>query len=116
VKVRREREEPKTGEDRSATLTIRVQAGARKEQILGWADGVLRVAVQAPPVEGAANRAVVRLLANTFHTSPSRVRLVRGEKSKIKTIVLTDLTSEMLNKQLEGWTENINKTRTESHV
>jgi uncharacterized protein YggU (UPF0235/DUF167 family) len=67
-------------------------------------------------VEGAANRAVVRLLANTFHTSPSRVRLVRGEKSKIKTVVLTDLTPEMLNKQLEGWTENINKTRTESHV
>jgi hypothetical protein len=61
---------------------------------------VLRVAVQAPPVEGAANRALVRLLARCFHISPSRVRLVRGEKSKIKTVELVEWTPEMVKRSL----------------
>jgi hypothetical protein len=93
-----------------ATLRIRVQAGARREGIVGFADDLLRVAVQAPPVEGAANRALVRFLARFFHTSPSRVRLVRGEKSKIKTVELTDITAETLGKHLEPWMGKTNKT------
>jgi uncharacterized protein (TIGR00251 family) len=93
-----------------ATLNIRVRAGARREGIIGYADNLLRIAVQAPPVEGAANRALIRLLARSFHTSPSRVRMVRGEKSKIKTIELSDLTPEMLKTHLEEWMGKTNKT------
>jgi hypothetical protein len=96
--------------NRIATLNIRVQTGARREGIIAFADDLLRVAVQAPPVEGAANRALIRLLARSFHTSPSRVRVVRGEKSKIKTIELSDLTPEMLKTHLEQWMSKTNKT------
>ena len=73
-------------------------------------DDALRVAVQAPPVEGAANRAVIRLIARSFHTSPSRVRLVRGEKSKIKTLELVDLSDAKLAQQL---TQLLNTTEAE---
>jgi len=64
---------------------------------------VLRVSVQAPPVEGAANRALVRLLARCFHIRPSSVRLLRGAKSKIKTVELADLTAEQVKRSLEDF-------------
>jgi hypothetical protein len=70
--------------------------------VVGYADGVLRVAVQAPPVEGAANRAVVQLLARYFHTSRSKVRLLHGDKSKIKTVELVDVTEEVLKQHFES--------------
>jgi uncharacterized protein (TIGR00251 family) len=84
-----------------ATLHIRVQAGARKEGILGMMGNQLRVAVSAPPVEGAANRALVRLLARSFDTKPSRIRIVRGAKSKVKTVEMESLTPEALQRRLE---------------
>ena len=90
-------------------MNIRVQAGARREKIIEFADGLLRVSVQAPPVEGAANRALVRFLARSFHTSPSRIRLVRGEKSKNKTVELVDLTPRALQKRLEKFTNKSGK-------
>jgi len=61
---------------------------------------VLKIAVQAPPVEGAANRAVIRLLAEFFDTRPSAVRLLRGAKSKNKVFEIVNLTPEMLEKRL----------------
>jgi len=82
-------------------LNIRVQAGARREKIIGFAEGLLRVSVQAPPVEGAANRALIRLLARSFHTGPSRIRLVCGKRSKNKTVELMDLSAETLRERLE---------------
>ena len=91
-------------------MKIRVQAGARREAVLGLADGVLRIAVQAPPVEGAANRAVGRFLARCFHTRASRVRLVRGEKSKMKVVEITDLTPEMLARRIGELVGNSNET------
>lgn len=87
-------------------LNVRVQAGARKERILGQVEGDLRVAIQAPPVEGAANRALIRFLAKVFGTSRSRVRLLKGERSKIKTIEFDDFTSEELRKHVLKLTNN----------
>ncbi len=84
-----------------ALLSIRVQAGAGRERIIGWQGDQLRVAVQAPPVEGAANRALIRLLARSFRISPSRIAIVRGEKTKHKTVELKDVTDDEV-KQLLG--------------
>lgn len=65
-------------------LHVRVQPRARQNEVVGWQDGTLRVRVTAPPQDGEANRAVSRLLAETFGVPISRVVLVRGAASRDK--------------------------------
>ena len=84
-----------------ALLKVRVQAGAREEQILGYSDGILRVAVRVPPVEGAANRALTDLLGRSFHISLSQVRLVHGHKGRNKILELGGLAQQALEDVLQ---------------
>jgi len=67
-----------------ARIAVRVQPGAKKEAILGFADGVLRLRVTAPPVEGRANDAVLELVARAVGVRPSQVTLLRGARSQDK--------------------------------
>ena len=49
-------------------------------------DGVLQAKVTAPPVDGKANKALCRLIAKRVGVAPSRVSVVRGEKSREKVV------------------------------
>ena len=68
-----------------------MQPRASRDEILGWQDGVLRVRVAAPPVEGEANAAVVALVARALRIAPSTVRVVRGKRGRDKLVRLTGL-------------------------
>lgn len=72
-------------------LKLRVNPGAKKSEIMGEAGGRLRIRLQAPPVEGKANRALVRFIARVLGMKKNRVALVSGEKSREKTVLLLDL-------------------------
>ncbi len=65
-------------------LEVRVQPRARRNEVVGQADGVWRVRVTAAPEGGQANRAVIALLAEALGVAPSRVELVRGAASRDK--------------------------------
>jgi uncharacterized protein (TIGR00251 family) len=73
-------------------LAVRVQPGAKKTAIVGvYGEGQaaqLKIAVQAPPVDGKANAALIAFLAVTFEVAKSRVELVNGESSRIKVFLL----------------------------
>ena len=75
-----------------ALLRLRVQPRASRDEILGWRNDVLRVRVTAPPVEGAANAAVVALVARALRVAPSTVRVVRGERGRDKRVRVAGLT------------------------
>jgi uncharacterized protein len=74
------------------TLAVRTQPGAKKTAILGiYGDGAaaqLKVAVQAPPVEGRANAALIAFLSETFAIPKSAIELVSGELSRSKVFLL----------------------------
>jgi len=67
-------------------ITVRVRARSRADQLLGIRDGVLHARVSAPPVDGRANRALCRLIADRAGVAPSKVSVLRGQRSREKVI------------------------------
>ena len=74
------------------TLAIRAQPGAKRTAIAGiYGEGdaaQLKIAVQAPPIEGRANEALIAFLAETFGVPKRSVELVSGELSRSKVFLL----------------------------
>jgi uncharacterized protein len=69
-----------------ARIEVRLRPGAPKDELLGFRDGVLQARVCAPPVDGRANRALCKLVARRLSIAPSKVTIVRGERSRDKLI------------------------------
>ena len=65
-------------------LRLRVKPGARKTAIVGVHGGALKISVAAAPEKGKANRAVVKLLAETLGLPRSAVTIAVGETSQDK--------------------------------
>ena len=65
---------------------VRLQPRASRDEIAGAADGVLRVRLHAPPVDGAANDALVAFLAERLAIPRRGVRIVTGATSRTKLI------------------------------
>lgn len=76
------------GQPKKKFLTVRVRPGARQAGIEKEASGEYRVSVLSPAEKGEANKEVVARLAEYFGLPPSRVRIVRGQKSRLKLIAL----------------------------
>lgn len=67
-------------------LTIRVIPRARKTEIAGEREGALVVRLAAPPVEGAANDALIEFLARHYKVPRRAVRILSGERSRVKRV------------------------------
>lgn len=65
---------------------VRVAPRSSRDAVLGEHDGALKIALRAPPVEGAANLALVEFLAKELGVAKRDVVLVRGESSRTKRI------------------------------
>ena len=70
----------------SRRIEVRVQPRASSNEIVGYREGVLRVGLQAPPVDGAANDALVRFLADEFGVPRRYLRVVSGCGSRNKIV------------------------------
>lgn len=70
----------------SVQIRVRLTPRGGADRVDGVVDGVLRVRVAAPPVEGAANTALLRLIAGELGVARGRVRLVSGEASRTKVV------------------------------
>lgn len=69
-------------------LRLRIQPGARRTALLGVLGDQLKVAVQAPPVDGKANAALLRWIANTLRLKKQDVMLISGQTSRDKRVRL----------------------------
>jgi uncharacterized protein (TIGR00251 family) len=67
-------------------LTVRVQPRSRASAVDGVHGGALKVRVAAPPVDGAANAALVGFLAEALGVRPRAVRIVSGDAARTKVI------------------------------
>jgi hypothetical protein len=72
-------------------VEVHVAPRSSRAAVLGEHGGALKVAVTAPPVEGAANRAVCELLAEALGIPRSRLRVVRGHRARRKTVAIAGI-------------------------
>lgn len=76
-----------------ADVKVRVQPGSSQNR-LEFFDGIVKAWVNAPPVEGAANEAVIKLLSKALKVPKSSISIVRGETSREKTLRIDGLTED----------------------
>ncbi len=74
--------------NRLVVLSVHVQPRAKKTEIAGWHGDAIKVRVQAPPVEGAANAALLAFLADALDLPRSRVTLRAGATSRRKRVAV----------------------------
>ena len=88
------------------TFDIQVIPHASRAEIAGVQEGAFKVKVTAPPVEGAANEACIKLLAKELGLKKSQMEISSGAKSRKKTVMIKDISK----KELETKINNICKT------
>ena len=69
-------------------LSVKLQPRASKNEIGAPLGDELKIKVTAPPVDAAANQALIELLAEKLDCPRGRVELIRGQKSRHKTLLL----------------------------
>lgn len=74
-----------------ALLKLHVTPRGSRNEISGWRGDTLCVKITAPPVEGAANAAIVKFVADRLGLRKSQIELVSGDKSREKTLRITGL-------------------------
>ena len=75
--------------DGAVTFDVRVVPRASRSEIVGIYDGALKLRIASPPVDGAANAELIKLLAKGFGVAKSNVEIISGTTSKTKRVRVT---------------------------
>ena len=92
-------------EKEQARFVVRVQPNAKQNQLVGFKEGVLRVRIAPPPIEGKANEALIIFLSKQLGVSKGRVSIERGLTGRIKTVIIRGLSQVQAMSELEKLSE-----------
>lgn len=83
-------------------ISVRVQPRSSKNQVEGQANGSLKVKLNSPPVDGAANAALIDLLSKLLKIRKSAINIVSGEKSRNKRVFVQGVGLARVKEALSG--------------
>lgn len=83
------------------TVEIKVQPRASRNQIVGEQEGMLKIKLTAPPVEGEANQALIDYLASVLNVPRRNVVLLKGESSRHKIVAIKGISKETFLKKIQ---------------
>ena len=86
---------------KKTTIEVKVLPRSSKDEIVEKKNGVYKIKLTAPAIEGKANKALMKLLAKKLGLPKREIRIVSGERSRIKSIRIDLLTLEQVNKLLQ---------------
>lgn len=87
---------------RSVRIAVRVQPRRAPDRVVGARGGALKVQVGAPPADGAANDAVIELLARVLRVPRRSVTIVRGASSRDKVVEVASEDPAALARQIDA--------------
>ena len=91
--------------ERPTVLRVRLTPRGGRSALVRWQDGILHARVTAAPVDGAANRALIALLADTLRIPKSRIAFRSGETSRDKVLEIASLDEQTLAERLRAAVE-----------
>jgi len=94
-----------TADEQGVSLVVRVIPRARTTEVAGVQDGALKIRLAAPPVEGAANRALVQFVAQCLGVRRRQVYVESGEHSRHKRLHIDGLGRDEALKRLSARAE-----------
>ena len=77
-------------------FAVRIQPRASKDEITGEIAGAIKIRLQAPAVEGRANEALIEFLAQLLKSPKGAVRILSGERSRIKRLEIRGVTKQQI--------------------
>ena len=83
-----------------AAFAVRVVPRARRNEIAGVQGNALKVRLTAPPVQGAANEALIELLARQLGVNKSQIEIAAGKSSRRKMVCVLGLLPEEVEERL----------------
>ena len=93
-------DEPVQANSGGVMLIVRVLPRASRNQVVGVEQGAIKIKITAPPVEGAANAALIDFVADWLGVRKSAVTIVSGEKARHKRVQVAGLTVEAVRRKL----------------
>lgn len=91
-----------TSGDEGVLLPVQAQPAARRDGITGVHDGRLKVACTQAPEKGKANKALVKILANSLQLKRSQVSLHSGETTSRKVFLITGIGAAEVEQRITG--------------
>ncbi len=83
-------------------FSLQVHAGAKKNEISGVMDGILKVSVTQAPEKGKANKAIITVLSEFLSLRKSQFDIISGETSRRKRFLARDISPEELSRRFES--------------
>lgn len=83
-------------------IAIHAQPGAKRDALCGEFNGRLKIALNAPPVDGKANQKLIQFLSKRLGTSKSAISIVQGETSRDKKIRISLLSVSQIVEKLSS--------------
>lgn len=85
----------------AAIIDVRVIPRASRSEVVGLHDGALKVRIASPPVDGAANAELIKVLAKHFGVSKSEIDIIGGQTSKNKRIKIANLSQSVFEEKMK---------------
>jgi len=92
--------------ENSINIQVQIQPKSSKDQIIGIHNGRLKIKISAPPVDGKANQALIEFMSKVLGVSKSKVEIVKGHTSKLKTLKIIGITQEFYHSFLNKYHES----------
>ncbi len=83
------------------TISFLVQPRASKTEVVGWHGGAIKIRIKAPPVDGAANKELIRYLSKTLGIPKSSISIATGQSSRRKQVRFEGIDDEVIINRLK---------------
>ena len=89
-----------TETDKGTIINIRLIPRASTNQVVGVLDNSIKIRLQAPPIEGKANKALIKFLSKLLKVPASHITIISGETNRNKRILIYEVTADYVKEKL----------------